>query len=122
MSTVRSTARAPAAAPDGAGEGAGVDGALTHGAFAARRAKPASDGADQPAGQPRDAEEAGPHVGADHRPDLRDDRRLAAEDRTSALGQLLGHLRRLDVLDEEDVAARVAPVVHVLDHALERAP
>ena len=60
-------------------------------------------------------------VGADHRPDLRDPLRLAAEQLAAARDQLGGALGRLDVLDDPAVGALVAAAAHVVDHPLEGA-
>src|SRR3954464_6611463 len=60
--------------------------------------------------QAGDAEDARARVGADHRPDLRDQLRVAAEDRAPALRQALGLRERLHVLDGEGVAAVLAPL------------
>src|SRR5215217_6878857 len=99
----------------------GMEGALIAAPFAAPRRTPPLHGAEQRAAQTRYADQPRTDVRADHRPDLRDDLRVAAEDRSSALGDALRHVVRLDVLDEEEVGARVAVGLQELDHALERA-
>src|SRR3954470_23001250 len=71
--------------------------------------------------QAGDAEHAGADVGADDRPDLREQLRVAPVDVAAALGQALGLVGRLDVLDREPVAAVLAPPLEVGDQALERA-
>ena len=76
----------------------------------------------QPRRHAADAEQPRAGVGADHRPDLRDPLRLAAEQLAAALDQLGGALGRLDVLDDPAVGALVAARAHVVDHPLERAP
>jgi hypothetical protein len=60
-------------------------------------------------------------VGAHHGPELGHELRVAAVDLAAALGEALGHVVRLDVLDDEHVGAGFASGGQVVDHALEGA-
>ena len=59
-------------------------------------------------------------MGADDRPDLADEARLAAEDLAAALDEPLRLVGRLDVLHAPGVGAVGVQRAHVLDHPLER--
>src|SRR4051812_2475008 len=105
----------------GCGRLGGSSGTPTAGGFPVRAWNP-SDGADQLAEEPGDAQDARAGVGADDGADLRHHLRVAPVDLPAALGHPLGLLRHLDVLDGERVAAVLAALLEVGHQALERAP
>src|SRR3954465_14324657 len=113
-STIRTTARV-----DVMGGGGATGWALIAWAFGALRRRPALQRPEDLARQPGHADQPRADVRADDRPDLGHELRVAAVDLAAAAGEPLGHLVRLDVLDEEHVGARVAPVLQEVDHALE---
>src|SRR5690606_38697965 len=72
-------------------------------------------------GDRADAEQAGAGVGADHRADLRGERRLAAEDLVAVFDQPVRGLLVLDVLDDPGVGPRLVALARVVAQPLDRA-
>src|SRR3954453_9770557 len=98
----------------------GSSGTPTAGGFPVRPRNP-SERAGQGCAQAGHSKDARARVRADHRPDLRDELRVAPVDLPPALGHPLGDLGDLDVLDGERVAAVLAPLLEMCDQAIEGA-